>query len=127
MFEKMNEKRSINNIIIFKGVFLGIIILLFLSIIIAVFSRFFFSLQTNTLNTVLMIVNFVIIILIGFFVARKVENNGWLHGGLSGLIYMLIIILVGTISIPISIWHILLLSFIGLIVGSIGGIIGINF
>ncbi|AZO95484.1 TIGR04086 family membrane protein [Halocella sp. SP3-1] len=127
MFEKMNENRSINNIIIFKVVLLGIIILLFLSIIMAIFSRFFFSLQTNTLNTILIITNFLIIILIGFFAARKVENNGWLHGGLSGLIYMLIMILIGIISIPVSIWHVLLLSFIGLLVGSIGGIIGINF
>ncbi|MTI60648.1 MAG: TIGR04086 family membrane protein [Firmicutes bacterium] len=127
MFEKMNENKSINNIIIFKVVLLGIIILLFLSIIMAIFSRFFFSLQTNTLNTILIITNFVIIILIGFFAARKVENNGWLHGGLSGLIYMLIMILIGIISIPVSIWHVLLLSFIGLLVGSIGGIIGINF
>ncbi|QTL98356.1 TIGR04086 family membrane protein [Iocasia frigidifontis] len=127
MFEKMNENKSINNIIIFKVVLLGIIVLLFLSIIMAIFSRFFFSLQTNTLNTILIITNFLIIILIGFFAARKVENNGWLHGGLSGLIYMLIMILIGIISIPVSIWHILLLSFIGLLVGSIGGIIGINF
>lgn len=126
MFNKENEIKTINNLIILKGVILGVVLLFITSTVMAVISGFIYHININALDTVLITENFFIIIIIGLYVARKVEKNGWLNGGLSGLVYMLIILLIGSISIPITIWNILLLALIALIVGGIGGIIGIN-
>ncbi|ACL69640.1 TIGR04086 family membrane protein [Halothermothrix orenii] len=125
MYDEYQE-RIINNTVIFKGVVLGVVILILLSLILAFFSNIITALSLSSLNTVLIIGNFMIIGFIGFFIARRVEENGWLNGGLGGLIYMAIIILLGTISMPISIGNIFLLLILGLLVGAIGGIIGIN-
>ncbi len=126
MFETQNREKSIDNLTILKGVFWGIITLLIFNTLMALFSNVIFSLNSGVFNTVLITENILILLLVGFYIARRVDKNGWLNGGLGGLVYMVIIILLGTISMPISIWYILLLSIIGLIVGSIGGIIGIN-
>lgn len=126
MFENQSQNKSINNLVIFKGVIRGIIILLVISTLMAIFSGFFFNLKTNTINLLLISENTLILIYIGFYVARKVEKNGWLNGGLAGLIYMVLIILLGTINMPITLANIVILTITGLIIGSIGGILGIN-
>jgi putative membrane protein (TIGR04086 family) len=126
MFENQNREKSIDNLTIMKGVFWGVVVLLVINTIMALFSNFIFSLSTGVFNTVLITENLLILLFVGFYIARKVDKNGWLNGGIGGLIYMVIIILLGTISMPISIWYILLLAIMGLIIGSIGGIFGIN-
>lgn len=127
MFENQESKKIINNLVIFKGVLRGIVALIVLSIIKAIFDNYFFSLEIGALNTILLIENIIIITYLGFYVARNVDHNGWLNGGLSGLIYIILLILIGTISMPISLGNIIVMALIGLIIGSIGGIIGINF
>ncbi|MFW6022467.1 MAG: TIGR04086 family membrane protein [Halanaerobiaceae bacterium] len=126
MFKNQSSEKSIDNLTIFKGVFLGVVILLILTAIMALFSGFLFRFNSSTLNNILLIENFLILNTIGFYVARHVNKNGWLNGGLSGLVYMILLILIGTISMPISIGNIILMALSGLVVGSIGGIIGIN-
>jgi len=126
MFENQNREKSIDNLTIMKGVFWGVVVLLVINTIMALVSNFIFSLSTGVFNTVLITENLLILLFVGFYIARKVDKNGWLNGGIGGLIYMVIIILLGTISMPISIWYIFLLAIMGLIIGSIGGIFGIN-
>ena len=126
MFDHKNQDKLIYNLVILKGVVLGIAFLLIISSVLAIFSGFIYSLSISSLNSLLIAINTIIIGYIGFYIARQVGKNGWLNGGLGGLIYMGFIILVGTISMPISIGYIFLLLAIGLVVGSIGGIIGIN-
>ncbi|MFW6287532.1 MAG: TIGR04086 family membrane protein [bacterium] len=126
MFNNKNTDTSINNLIIFKGVFKGMIILLIITALMALFSGFLFRMSSSNLNILLLVVNFLILTYVGFYVAREVDKNGWLNGGLAGLIYMILLILIGTISMPISLANVLLMAVLGLIIGSIGGIIGIN-
>jgi putative membrane protein (TIGR04086 family) len=127
MLKNSEEEPIINNWVILKGVFRSFIILIITSSIMAIFSTFIFDLNSYLLNLLLISINIFIITYNGFYVARRVNKNGWLNGGLSGLVFMVIIILLGLISIPISSGYIFLLLFLGLIFGSIGGIIGINF
>src|SRR5690554_5245117 len=122
----MSEKIGIDNRMIFKGVFFGVVLLLIITFIMAIFSNMVFSMSIRTRNTLLIAENILIILFIGIYIARSVEKKGWLNGGLGGLIYMIIIILLGTVNMPISIWYILFFCTGGLIIGSIGGIIGIN-
>ncbi|MCG8516336.1 MAG: TIGR04086 family membrane protein [Halanaerobiales bacterium] len=126
MFDHRDQDKLIYNMVILKGVTRGIAFLLIVSSILALFSGLVYSLNTRSLNILLITLNTIIITYIGFYIARHVGKNGWLNGGLGGLIYMGIVILIGTISMPISIGYIFLLLMIGLVTGSIGGIIGIN-
>lgn len=126
MFENHSQVKRINNLIILKGVIRGILILLFISILMAVFSGFVFNLKANSLNLLLIFETLLILLYVGFYVARNVEKNGWLNGGLAGLVLMIIVVLLGTINMTISFGGIIILAVLGLIVGSVGGILGIN-
>lgn len=126
MLEYKNNERFINNFVIFKGVLLGLMIMLILTIIFALFSGVLFRLEEARLNKIFLGQNIILLLLIGFYVARNVERNGWLNGAIAGLIYMIILILIGTISLPLSISNIILMAVLALILGSIGGILGIN-
>ena len=117
--------KKINNLVIFKGVVVGLIILFIFSIIFAVASYLFNFNQIP--DNYLLIFNLMIIIFIGFFIARRVDYNGWLNGGFGGMIYMGIIVLLGSVSVNITLGIIFLLLITGIVIGSIGGIIGINF
>lgn len=127
MFEKQqNNDKLINNLTIFKGVLFGLVFMLIITTIMALFSSLLFNLKAGQLNMVFLIINFIILSFIGFYVARNVDKNGWLNGGIAGLIYMIILILIGSISMPISISNIFIMTIIALIISSVGGILGIN-
>lgn len=126
MFAKQNKDKLINNIIIIKGVLYGFVFMIITTFIMALFSGFLFSLDSAHLNILFLVISIIILIFIGFYVARNVENNGWLNGGIAGLIYMIIVLLIGTINMPISLSNIFLIAIVGMTIGSIGGILGIN-
>lgn len=126
MFDYKNKEKFIDNFVIFKGVFLGLIIMLILTVIFALFSGVLFRLEQSKLNLIFLVKNIILLLFIGFYVAKNVERNGWLNGAVAGLIYMVILILIGSISVPLTLTNILFMALLGLILGSIGGILGIN-
>ena len=126
MLEYKNNERFINNFVIFKGVLLGLMIMLILTIIFALFSGVLFRLEEARLNIIFLGQNIILLLLIGFYVARNVERNGWLNGAMAGLLYMIILILLGSISLPLSLSNIIFMALLALILGGIGGILGIN-
>ena len=126
MLEYKNNERFINNFVIFKGVLLGLMIMLILTIIFALFSGVLFRLEEARLNKIFLGQNIILLLLIGFYVARNVERNGWLNGAMAGLLYMFILILLGSISLPLSLSNIIFMALLALILGGIGGILGIN-
>lgn len=126
MLEYKNNERFINNFVIFKGVLLGLMIMLILTIIFALFSGVLFRLEEARLNKIFLGQNIILLLLIGFYVARNVERNGWLNGAMAGLLYMIILILLGSISLPLSLSNIIFMALLALILGGIGGILGIN-
>ena len=110
-----------------KGVFYGLVLLMLISILMAFVFSFFTIMKIEKLSNTLLIINYIIVIYIGFYIAKRVDNNGWLNGGLGGLLYMGIILLIGFVVLPFSIVKFILIIFSGLIGGSLGGMIGINF
>ncbi|MFW6410389.1 MAG: TIGR04086 family membrane protein, partial [Halanaerobiales bacterium] len=88
MSEKDYREPLINNVVIFKGVILGIIALIFISIILALTLSLFHSFSLHLFNNILIIFNATLITFVGFYIARHVENNGWLNGGLGGMLLM---------------------------------------
>ncbi|HHU92239.1 MAG TPA: TIGR04086 family membrane protein [Halanaerobiaceae bacterium] len=125
MFDN-NKEKFINSFVIFKGVILGLLIMLILTVIFALFSGILFRLEEAQLSKVFLVKNIILLLIIGFYVAKNVERNGWLNGAVAGLIFMLVLILLGSISVPLSFTNVIFMAFLGLILGSIGGILGIN-
>lgn len=125
MFDN-NKEKFINSFVIFKGVILGLLIMLNLTVIFALFSGILFRLEEAQLSKVFLVKNIILLLIIGFYVAKNVERNGWLNGAVAGLIFMLVLILLGSISVPLSFTNVIFMAFLGLILGSIGGILGIN-
>lgn len=66
--------------------------------------------------------------LIGSFVSgRRAGSKGWYHGGLMGLVYSIIVLVVGFLSFDRGAdWTLLLFAAGAFVVGAAGGIMGVN-
>lgn len=86
------------------------------------------SLSEATLPTAIMIITMVSIALSAIYTAVKVTSRGWLNGAIVGLIYMVILFLIGLIfNTGIAIDSFIFFRlFMGFIVGGLAGVIGIN-
>lgn len=114
-------------IYLLKGVLLAFIITI---VLITIFSLLlsFTTIKESKMsiyNTVIMIIS---IAAGGFYSAKKLKENGWINGGLVGIIYYIILLIINILfNKPFSfdIFSItkLLIAFV---LGVIGGIIGIN-
>ena len=77
------------------------------------------------LNTIIMIIS----ITVGsIYIAIKIGERGWLNGGLVGILYFLILVLLNYLFIKPFVFDVYSISkfFISLVTGIIGGMIGIN-
>jgi len=62
------------------------------------------------------------------FVSRKISYKGWLNGGLTGIFYVLIVLLLGLFiagEFPVF-TSFLMKVFLGFIFGAVSGIVGMN-
>lgn len=74
------------------------------------------------------ITTLVSIIVAGWTSTRKIKSKGWLNGGIIGFMYMGILFLVSSLvyrDYTIT-RHVIIMLIIGVIIGAIGGILGIN-
>lgn len=128
MKSKSQEYNKIINIPgIVVGVLVGYIITLVFFIIYALILTFT-SLSELTLPTLTMLVTIIGIVISGALSARHTTNRGWLNGGLAGLLYVTIMLILGVFFIKdlgsTSSWTIKYLW--GVALGALGGMIGIN-
>ncbi len=126
----MNKiKLNNNNIIkVIKGSiisFLVSVILLFIFASLLVYT----SLQETTIKPVVIIISIISILIGSSLSSIKIKKNGIINGALVGLIYILTIYILSSISLigfNLNLYSIIMM--IGAIVsGMIGGVIGVNF
>jgi putative membrane protein (TIGR04086 family) len=81
------------------------------------------------ISTVVLITTIISILTAGSTATKNIRNKGWLNGAIVGAVYIIILYFLSSIAFKdFSINRQMILMFIiGLISGSIGGIIGINF
>ncbi len=129
MYVKNNQfKKDKGNFqFILKGLILGLMTLFILVFLFAFVYNIFGFLSYTFISKFLLILNFLIIAYVGFYIAQRVKSNGWLNGGIGGMVYMIILILITYFNHSFSWSMILWLLLLGIITGSIGGILGINF
>lgn len=123
----MREKGLNYILLVFKGLIFSLIITILLVFILSLVLLYtpFKESKIPLFNTVIMIVS----ITIGsIYVSTKIGENGWINGGILGILYFLVLVLLNYLFFkPFFVDMYLLGKFIlSLITGVIGGIIGIN-
>lgn len=63
----------------------------------------------------------------GYTAGRRAGSKGWYYGGLTGIFYFLIMVLIGFLAFDIAVQFTSLLYLLGMsILSGIGGILGVN-
>lgn len=123
----MDIKKSDYGLFILKGVLISYIITFFMLIIVSLFLTYTSLKESNIpiVNTIIMIVS---IVLGSVYLTLKIGENGWFNGGIIGILYFIILILLNKIFMKSFIFNIHSISklMVSLITGIIGGMIGIN-
>ena len=118
---------SKNLIRIGKGSIVSIITSLILLFIFALILTFT-NISESTINPVIIVISGISILLGSSISTLKIRKNGLLNGGLVGLIYILTIYLLSSLTgsgFNINIYSIIM-SIVSIIAGMLGGIIGVN-
>ena len=112
---------------ILKGSAISFIITIILLFLVAILLTYT-NLQENIIKPIVIIIS-VISILIGSSISTlKIKKNGFINGGIIGLIYIISIYLLSSMlgsGFSFNIWSVIMIM-ASILAGIIGGIIGIN-
>lgn len=114
--------------ILLKGVFLALIFSLIMLLVIAL-ALYLTELPEKAGLYLVYAVSIVAILWGSAYTARKMGTRGWLNGGITGLIYVLLmlgggLIIGGDMTIG---WNLAVKLFLGFIFGAVGGMWGVNY
>lgn len=81
------------------------------------------------ISTAVIITTLISMVIAGWIAAKNIKSRGWLNGAIVGLVYMGILFLASSLVFrDFSIdKHVVIMMIIGILAGSIGGILGVNF
>lgn len=121
----INEHANIVTIV--KGILVSYLITL---PVFAVFAYLltFTDFPQKYMPTAVIITTLLSIVIAGWSSTKNVKSKGWFNGGIVGIVYMLILFALSSITYEnFSInKHVVTMLAIGVLTGSIGGILGIN-
>ena len=122
---EIEGKSNFNNI--FKGIIISFILTLLLLFLFSIILTYT-NIDENTIAPVIIIVT-VISILIGSSISTtKIKKNGIVNGGIIGLIYILTIYIISSLTrtgFSLNVYSIIMIIF-SIMAGMIGGIVGVN-
>ena len=123
------QPESVVNAIIavLKGSLIAIIITLFFFTLFAVIIKVA-DLQESIIPPVVQVVRTLCIAFGGLLAARASKKMGWLKGGITGILYILIAFIISSLFGESNFMGSLILSdlLLGAVAGAVGGIIGVN-
>lgn len=126
--ETINDNEFKKNIFrILKGSVTSIILTLILLLIFALVLTYT-SVSENTIKPVIIVVSGISILVGSSISTLKIRKNGLINGALVGIIYILTIYLLSSITgtgFAINIYS-LIMIIVAIIMGMVGGIIGVN-
>ncbi len=126
--EKIKESEFSKNMIrIVKGSITAIILTLILLLIFAILLTYT-QIKENTINPVIIVITGISILVGSSVSTLKINKNGLINGFLVGLIYIIAIYLISSITgtgFRINLYSIIMML-VSIIMGMIGGIIGVN-
>ncbi|MCF6092753.1 TIGR04086 family membrane protein [Microaerobacter geothermalis] len=72
-------------------------------------------------------INTLALLIGGFIAGKRSQQRGWYSGGLTGLMYGIVILLIGFLAFDAIIsWIFLAYILVSFVLGAIGGILGVN-
>lgn len=87
----------------------------------------FTSMKEQSLSFYIYIIHGIALIIGGIITGKRIERKGWYYGGMMGLIYSIVIMLIGFLgfdaSFNLATVSLIVLSFSS---GALGGMIGVN-
>ncbi|RAL26619.1 TIGR04086 family membrane protein [Thermoflavimicrobium daqui] len=85
------------------------------------------SLESQFLSQITLVINSITLFIGGYTAGKKAQKKGWYYGGMQGLIYCLILILIAFLGFDMSIQsQALIFLLIAFSISAVGGIIGVN-
>lgn len=114
---------------IFRGCIISLIIVFGLTLILALVS-YFGHIEQNIIARLLLLANYISIGIGGLMAAINVDTKGWLHGGFVGLVYalcfLLLVTLIPGLYVILGSTAILQAIVVSFLIGTVGGIVGVN-
>jgi putative membrane protein (TIGR04086 family) len=121
---KTVQTQSFNSV--FTGLLYSFISMGIITIMVSLF-LLLTSMKEESLSVLIYFIHGISLMIGGFVTGKRIEKKGWYYGGLTGVIYSLIILLVGFLGFDASMNLITLSIFIlSFSSGALGGIIGVN-
>lgn len=113
--------------LLLKGIFLAFLFSLICFFILSIILSFT-SASEKIIQPTSYIVIIISVVFAGGYVAQRMEKRGWIHGGITGLLYILILTIIGHFTGSGFVFNKLFISriLLGIFPGIIGGILGIN-
>lgn len=85
------------------------------------------GLKENSIQVYIFLIHAAALFVGGFITGRKVDRSGWYYGGLMGVIYSIVIQLIGFLGFDAAVsMTSLTLFLISFAMGAVGGILGVN-
>lgn len=129
MGEERENKDFLNSSImkVVEGSIMGIVITLILLLILAIILANT-DISEGIISTSIITITGISIFISSLLIATKIKNKGILNGALVGLIYILLIYTISSIASSNFLLSInsIILIFVSILMGAIGGIVGIN-
>ena len=126
MFDLKGNKARIKMSGILLGVSISLLLFLLGLVIVALIVNFF-SITSAATNKIMFVVNYGVVFIGGVIAAYTSQNRGWLNGGVVGLVYVLLLVAMGSLCTSLVFSGSLLLKVLTIcMVSALGGIIGIN-
>ncbi|MGI6778656.1 MAG: TIGR04086 family membrane protein [Acetivibrionales bacterium] len=112
---------------VIKGIVLSYVITIPAFIIFSIILTYV-NFPQRIINPVVVVITIISILVAGISVTKNVRSKGWLNGGFAGLIYMIILYILGSVvynDFTID-RYVITMLIIGVLTGCIGGMLGIN-
>ena len=121
----INEHANIVSMV--KGIGIAYLITIPLFMVFAFFLTYM-DFPEKLLSSAVIITTLISIIVAGWTSTCNVRSRGWLNGGIIGFMYMTILFLASSLAYRDYTMnsHVIIMLIIGVVTGSIGGILGIN-
>ncbi|WP_310189441.1 TIGR04086 family membrane protein [Bacillus sp. 3255] len=126
----VNPMRSVSQVRITSPLFSGLVYSLSMMTIGTIVTSLFLlltSTQESSLHTLTTIIHAVSLFIGGWVSGKRAETRGWYHGGLVGIVYFILIFLVGFLAFDAGL-NLQSLQLLGILFasGALGGVLGVN-
>ncbi|MGM0502042.1 MAG: TIGR04086 family membrane protein [Bacillota bacterium] len=121
-----NNKAKLEISGILLGVSVSVVLFLVVLIVLGLVVNFM-NISSETANRIMFLTNYAVVFIGGLIAAYSSKNKGWLNGTLVGMIYIILVLLLGHFSTAVVFSSGLVLRItIACLISALGGMIGIN-